>query len=64
MNASAQLGREGMERRRRGGMRLLGQGIAQPELVRRCGVSPPDGDAFSTLKCLCSSSLPAFRQCG
>ena len=32
---------DGMERRRREGMRLLGQGISQAEVARRCGVSRP-----------------------
>ena len=32
---------DGMERRRRAGMRLLGQGISQAEVARRCGVSRP-----------------------
>jgi len=32
---------DGMETRRRKGMRLLGQGIAQAEVARRCGVSRP-----------------------
>jgi transposase len=30
-----------MEQRRREGMRLLGQGVAQAEVARRCGVSRP-----------------------
>lgn len=30
---------EGMERRRREGMRLLAQGLSQAEVARRCGVS-------------------------
>lgn len=32
---------DGMELRRREGMRLLGQGISQAEVARRCGVSRP-----------------------
>jgi transposase len=32
---------EGMEKRRREGMRLLSQGISQAEVARRCGVSRP-----------------------
>lgn len=32
---------EGLEKRRREGMRLLGQGLAQAEVARRCGVSRP-----------------------
>ena len=32
---------EGMEKRRREGMRLLGEGLAQAEVARRCGVSRP-----------------------
>src|SRR5260221_12473462 len=32
---------DGMEKRRREGMRLLGQGVAQAEVARRCGVSRP-----------------------
>ncbi len=32
---------DGMEQRRREGMRLLGQGMAQAEVARRCGVSRP-----------------------
>ena len=32
---------EGMEQRRRDGMRLLGRGISQAEVARRCGVSRP-----------------------
>ena len=32
---------EGMEMRRREGMRLLGRGIAQAEVARHCGVSRP-----------------------
>jgi transposase len=30
---------EGMEQRRREGMRLLGRGVSQAEVARRCGVS-------------------------
>jgi len=32
---------ESMEKRRREGMRLLGQGVAQAEVARRCGISRP-----------------------
>lgn len=32
---------DGMEQRRREGMRLLGRGLTQAEVARRCGVSRP-----------------------
>ena len=32
---------DGMEKRRRAGMRLLNQGMAQADVARRCGVSRP-----------------------
>jgi transposase len=41
MNTKTKRDLEGMEQRRREGMRLLGQGIPQAEVARRCGVSRP-----------------------
>jgi transposase len=41
MNGKTKRDLDGMEQRRREGMRLLGQGVAQAEVARRCGVSRP-----------------------
>jgi len=41
MSAKIKRDLDGMEQRRREGMRLLGRGIAQAEVARRCGVSRP-----------------------
>jgi|SRR5689334_3673942 len=39
MNRKTKRDLDGMEQRRREGMRLLAQGVAQAEVARRCGVS-------------------------
>jgi transposase len=41
MNAKTKRDLEGMEERRREGMQLLGRGLSQAEVARRCGVSRP-----------------------
>src|SRR5271156_1578185 len=41
MNTKTKRDLEGMEQRRREGMRLLGQGISQAEVARQCAVSRP-----------------------
>jgi transposase len=41
MNTKTKRDLDGMEQRRREGMRLLGQGISQAEVARRCEVSRP-----------------------
>lgn len=41
MNTKTKRDLDGMEQRRRKGMRLLGQGVSQAEVARRCEVSRP-----------------------